>query len=608
MCRITGIAFKAKYFDALDAMTDALEHGGPDDRGTWSDEQIALGHRRLAINDLSPLGHQPMLSESHRFVTVFNGEIYNFPELREALTSLGHHFKGHSDTEVLLAAVEAWGIEAALQKFNGMFAFALWDRKEKKLYLARDRFGEKPLYYGIVKGAFIFASELKALKHYPDFKPGLNEEAIQLFLRYAYVPAPLSIYSDIFKLEPGHYLSIDEGLHLTKRAYWSCEEAILKAKAVPYEGSFAEATVELDHLLTKAVKKRMISDVPFGAFLSGGVDSSAIVALMQKGSNTPVKTFSIGFEDAAYNEAPFAKRVAEHLKTDHQELYVSERDLLNVIPSLPEMYDEPFGDSSQIPTYLVASLAKQKVTVALSGDAGDEVFGGYNRYFRFQRLQHLLSLPHGFRKILATTLRVLPVERKMKLKLHKLANLLTLKDSGDAYQLLISQNHDIPNHLSFTPLAGLSQLENLMFWDAISYLPGDILTKVDRASMATALETRIPFLDPAVFDFAWSLPFHYKIRGTQGKLILKELLYRYAPKPLIDRPKAGFGIPLHDWLRGPLKEWAHDLLQRAEEDQAPFLKGRTIQAIWKAHLAKKQNQGHALWNILMLQMWLIQGK
>jgi asparagine synthase (glutamine-hydrolysing) len=614
MCRIVGIAFNHQHLNAINSMTDVLSHGGPDDRGVWVDQDagVALGHRRLSIVDLSPLGHQPMVSASGRFVTVFNGEIYNFLLLRQELEALGCQFKGHSDTEVLLAAIETWGVDQSLQKFNGMFAFALWDRQERKLYLARDRFGEKPLYYGVVNGALIFASELKALKQFPGFNPSLNREALQLLVRYAYIQAPHSIYEGVFKLEPGHYIVVSENLALQSMPYWSAQSAILQAKANPYQGSFENAVIELDTILTQAVSLRMMSDVPLGAFLSGGVDSSTVVALMQKQSTQPVKTFSIGFEVDAYNEAPFAKAVANHLGTEHQELYVSQADLLHVIPKLPQLYCEPFADSSQIPTFLVSQLAKQKVTVALSGDAGDEIFGGYQRYFQFEKLRKLFSLPYSMRVVLAAGIRLLPAQGALKHKLTKLAQILHQNALG-LYQTLISQNPQAESlcktdavRINFLSLHELTPVENLMFWDTISYLCGDILTKVDRASMAVALEVRVPLLDPNVFDFAWRLPEVYKVKSGCGKLVLKELLYRYVPKSLIDRPKAGFGIPIQDWLRGPLKEWAGNLLNEDNMRQQGYLDATLVQSFWQNYTKGKKNLGYSLWNILMFQAWLEQ--
>ncbi|MCX7123579.1 MAG: asparagine synthase (glutamine-hydrolyzing) [Gammaproteobacteria bacterium] len=596
-------------------MTDSLAYGGPDDRGVWRDDAVALGHRRLAILDLSPLGHQPMLSPSSRYVIAFNGEIYNFKALRKILEAAGFMFKGHSDTEVILAGVECWGFEKTLQQLNGMFAIALWDREQKKLYLARDRFGEKPLYYGCVNGAFIFASELKALCLYPGFNKKMNMQAVQFLLRYAYIRAPLSIYENIFKLEPGHYLCVDQSLNIAPQAYWSATDVALQARRQGSELSFQEAVDELEVRLTDSVKSRCISDVPFGAFLSGGVDSSTIVALMQKSLPQAVKTFSIGFENSAYDEAPYAKAVAQHLGTEHHELYVTDQDALNVIPKLSQIYDEPFADSSQIPTYLVSQMAKQHVTVVLSGDAGDELFGGYQRYFFYHHLQKLHHLPFVLRQVLGAFAMHIPshlIGQKRQLPFKKLAWMLRhSKQASSFYDTLISQNYLADQYLNqATPLfmacensAVLSATEQVMLWDTISYLPDDILTKVDRASMAVALETRVPFLDHTLFEFLWTLPMEFKVQKNQGKVLLKELLYRYVPKKLVDRPKAGFGIPIHDWLRGPLKEWAGDLI--ASTVAGGILNQSALEAAFREHLSGRVNLGALLWNALIFQDWML---
>ena len=613
MCRIAGIAFKNNSFSAIDVMTDSLAHGGPDDRGVWNDETVALGHRRLSIIDLSPLGHQPMLSPSGRYVIAFNGEIYNFKVLRADLEQKGAQFKGHSDTEVILAAVETWGFDETLQKLNGMFAIALWDRQDKKLYLARDRFGEKPLYYGIVNGAFVFASELKAICLYPEFKKQINVQAVQLLFRYAYIQAPHSIYEGIFKLESGHYLVVDGRLQIQKYCYWSAVDAALSAKTKGAHLSFDEAVDELEKRLLDSVKMRCISDVPLGAFLSGGVDSSTIVALMQKISSRPVKTFSIGFDHKEYDEAPFAKAVAEHLGTEHHEFYVSEQDALSVIPNLATIYDEPFADSSQIPTFLVSKLAKQHVTVVLSGDAGDELCGGYQRYFLYQKLQYMHALPAWLREIMGYSLIKIPsslIGPRYSLRLKKLGAML--KDSEgktSLYDRLISQNRCAENYLHNADkifmafdqnTLALDPIEQTMLWDTTSYLSGDILTKVDRASMAVALETRVPFLDPYLFEYLWSLPLDFKVKNNEGKVILKELLYRYVPKKIVDRPKMGFGIPIDNWLRGPLRAWAESLIQDAKKGH--IIQGVELDIAWARHL-KGENMGYLLWNILMFQEW-----
>lgn len=628
MCGIVGIAFNHKHFDLVPKLTDLLSHRGPDSAGVWQDQNVALGHRRLAIIDLSVSGHQPMLSSSGRYVITYNGEIYNFLNLKAELEQLHYKFISHSDTEVLLAAVEAWGIESALQKLNGMFAFGLWDRQEKVLYLARDRFGEKPLYYGLINGAVVFASGLKALRTYPDFKGEINTQALELFLRYAYIPAPQSIYKNIYKLPPGHYLKITQDLTCESKIYWSATTAALLAYQQPFQGSEIEALKQLESLLKSSVTLRMVSDVALGAFLSGGIDSSLIVALMQNNSQQKIKTFSIGFNQATYDEAPFAKKVAAHLGTEHTEFYVNEADALEVIPKLAQIYDEPFADASQIPTYLVAKLAKTQVTVALSGDAGDELFGGYNRYFLgYGIYQKLNKLPRVLQKILTKIIFAYPPETWNRYldkilakkiagpgdKLWKLASTLQQDDQGFGfYDRIISQNHEAHkfvytpaiNKLHFDFLEQLSYQENMMLFDVLTYLPGDILTKVDRAAMAVSLETRIPFLDPAVFSFAWSLPLNYKIRKQQGKYLLRQLLYRYVPKDLIERPKMGFGIPMDDWLRGVLKDWAQHLLDPQKMQAQGYLNVAQVQKVWHEHLHRKCNLGYLLWNILMFQLWL----
>lgn len=622
-------------------MAAALRHRGPDDGGAWVDAEagIALGHRRLSIVDLSPLGHQPMQSACGRYVTAFNGEIYNHRALRRELEGLGHAFRGHSDTEVMLAAFVEWGLEAALERFNGMFALALWDRKGRLLHLVRDRLGEKPLYYGWMGRTFLFGSELKALRAHPEFRGEVDRGALALYLRHNYIPTPYSIYRGIRKLPPGTRLTLngaDAGAAPTPIPYWSFREVSERGVAEPFTGSADEAAAHLDTLLRDAVKLRMEADVPLGAFLSGGIDSSTVVALMQAQGDRPVKTFTIGFHEAAYNEAEDAKAVARHLGTEHTELYVTPGEAMAVIPRLPALYDEPFADSSQIPTFLVSELARRHVTVSLSGDAGDELFGGYNRYFWGRSIwQRIGWMPRGMRGAAARALTVLPPEAwetvfrmtgpvlpgKIKQrspgdKLHKLAEILAVNDPETMYLGLVSHWKD-PASLAVgaseppTVLTDRSQwadlpdfTQRMMYLDTVTYLPDDILVKVDRASMGVSLEGRIPFLDHRVVEFAWRLPLSMKVRDGQGKWLLRQVLYGYVPRGLIERPKMGFGVPIDAWLRGPLRDWAESLLAERRLRAEGFLHPRPIREKWAEHLSGRRNWQYHLWDVLMFQAWL----
>lgn len=646
MCGIAGLwdISRASTSERLEAiaqqMSSTLLHRGPDDGGTWVDAEagIALGHRRLAIVDLSPEGHQPMVSGNERYVMVFNGEIYNFLEIRLQLEQLGHRFRGHSDTEVMLAAFSQWGLAAAVKRFNGMFAFALWDREERVLHLGRDRFGEKPLYYAWVGKVFLFGSELKALKAYPGFSPQIDRHALALYLRHNYISAPYSIYQGVYKLTPASVLSISPKNQAVVQpvSYWSVSSVAKSGIDAPFQESDAEAIAQLDHLLRKSVKLRMIADVPLGAFLSGGIDSSTVVALMQAQSSQPVKTFSIGFYEDSYNEAAYAKAVAQHLGTDHTEYYVTPKEAIEVIPKLPILYDEPFSDSSQIPTFLVSQLARKYVTVSLSGDAGDELFYGYERYFVANNLWSKIAwLPFPIRTAMANTLRsmspamwsstlgrfhaLLPVKDKSRdigNKIHRLAHILSLSDFKDFYQYLMSHWKQ-PESLVigaralptvYSDRAVLSQLplnsQRMMYLDSISYLPDDILVKLDRASMAVALESRIPFLDPEVVEFSWRIPLSMKIRNGQGKWLLRQVLYQYVPQNLVERPKMGFGVPIGDWLRGDLRDWAEGLLDENRLRQEGFLNTQPILQKWKEHLEGKHDWSAYIWDILMFQSWL----
>lgn len=636
------------------SMALAIQHRGPDDAGAWSDALagIALGHRRLSILDLSPAGHQPMLSASGRFVIAFNGEVYSHLELRRDLEQIPHGsplsrrdrvWRGHSDTETLLAGFETWGIEATLKKTVGMFAIALWDSEERVLTLARDRMGEKPLYYGWQGDTFLFGSELKALKAHPDFLAEIDRDAICLYLRHSTIPAPYSIYKGIKKLLPGTYLQLpldrDAGdlRALSPKKYWNLADVAAQGQATPFVGSDTDAIAALDSQLKQSVGLQMMADVPLGAFLSGGVDSSTVVALMQAQSIRPVKTFSIGFDEQGYNEAGYAKAVAQHLGTEHTELYVSSAEALQVIPMLGKIYDEPFADSSQIPTFLVSQMARQHVTVSLSGDGGDELFCGYNRYALADIWGRVEKVPFGVRKIaghlvksvapatwnaffkLADNCVTLPVN--MSEKLDKLATRLVRVDGvNELYYNLISEI-DNPEQVVIgakLPMSWWAEVSmkavfddpklRMMFLDTMTYLPDDILVKVDRAAMANSLETRVPLLDHRVVEMAWSLPMAMKMRDGKSKWILRQVLYQYVPEKLIERPKAGFAIPLGDWLCGPLRAWAEGLLDENRLQQEGFFNVEYIRAKWQAHLEGRRNNSTFLWNILMFQVWLEENK
>lgn len=649
MCGINGFfqgpSTRASLISTITRMNDSVLHRGPDDSGTWLDESfgLALGHRRLSILDLSPAGHQPMLSACTRYVIAFNGEIYNHQQLRIRLAGEGKApvWRGHADTETLLAGISAWGVEQTLQAAVGMFAIALWDRHTRQLTLARDRMGEKPLYYGWQGATLLFGSELKAFKAHPDFRGEVNRDVLTLLLRHNCIPAPFSIYQGIAKLMPGHYLNIplhDRAAARTAQpqAYWRLNDAVERGLANPFDGSASEAVDLLQHRLSSSIAEQMLADVPLGAFLSGGVDSSTIVALMQARSHQPVRTFTIGFDVDGYDEAVHAKTVARHLGTEHTELYVRPEDALAIIPRLHSMYCEPFSDSSQIPTFLISQMARQHVKVALSGDGGDELFGGYNRYLSARKVwSQMQRLPLFARHSSACALRSLSpstwdwlyelvkplLPKRLHLatpgdKAHKLADVITLSDGQAFFHQLTSHWKDPASiviggrepHTLLTNPAAWPQTDSFEHWmmamDTQTYMTDDILVKVDRAAMATSLETRVPMLDHRVVELAWRMPLDLKIRNGQGKWLLRQVLYRHLPQELIERPKQGFGIPLDSWLRGPLREWAEELLDEGRLRQDGYFHPAPIRQMWAEHLSGRRNHQHHLWDVLMFQAWL----
>ena len=637
MCGVAGILGADELLeDHLQAMAGSLRHRGPDGRGIWidADARIGLAHTRLSILDLSSAGHQPMPSARGRFVISFNGEIYNHLDLRARLQNSGSapNWRGHSDTETLLAGFDAWGIQATVKEAVGMFAFAVWDKHLRTLTLVRDRIGEKPLYYGWQKGRFLFASELKAIKCHPKFSRDIDRNALAAYMQFGNVPAPLSIYRGISKLTPGTLLTVtlDPAKDCVPVPYWSMLEVARRGQLAPFQGTDAEALLELSSTLAAAVSTQQIADVPIGAFLSGGIDSTVIVALMQAQSNKKIHTFTIGFENVKYNEASHARAVARHLGTEHTELVVTEAHARDTIPFLSSLYCEPFADSSAIPTSLVSKLARRDVAVSLTGDGGDEAFGGYNRYVsptekipRFLRggLARLLTSmpPNTWDRVFSFADPWLPNSLRVNSpgdKAHKLASVLRCESPSHAYERLISQWHEVDTIVldqdyksSIQSLwQQLSELETnalkMMVCDTLGYLPNDILHKVDRASMGASLETRAPFLDHRVVEFAWQLPQHMKIRNGQSKWLLRQLLHQHVPRDLVDRPKAGFGIPLGDWLRGPLRDWAEDLLCESQLIQEGFLDPRRVRQRWSEHLSGKRNWQESIWAVLMFQAWL----
>lgn len=640
MCGITGFIQSVNDPQAIiTAMADTLGHRGPDAGGIWFEqsEGIALGHRRLSILDLTDAGSQPMLSASGRYVLSYNGEIYNFKGLHEELMALGYPFRGHSDTEILLAAIDTWGVDQALLRISGMFAFAIWDKSNKTLILARDRVGKKPLYYGWCGKAFLFGSELKALLVHPEFDQTINRDALGQYIRYGWVPEPWSIYQSVRKLSPGCLIRLRPGAapwSCKSEAYWRAKDVCAQAQSGRFSESYEAAVSHLDRLLGEAVKDRMIADVNLGALLSGGIDSTTVVALMQRNSTRPVKTFSIGFSEPKFNEAGFAASIADYLGTDHHELYVTPGQCLDVVSELPAVYDEPFADISQVPTLLVSRMARNDVTVVLSGDGGDELFGGYTHYFetlkQWQRIQNIplwlrTPLVKGIKRVADYSWAVLQNSagegakiaawKRFGAKLEKRSRGWC---SGAVQQLMLERfsRFSEPAELVIGCQGVRTDMNDPDNWldtgdpllkmrhlDFIGYLPGDILVKVDRASMSVGLEARCPILDTRVVEFAWSLPTSFLVDSSGGKRILRDLMARYVPTHLTDRPKRGFGAPVEDWLRGPLRDWAESYIQPSSLHEQGLFDSKTVQGIWKQHLAGWRNHANLLWAILMFQAW-----
>ena len=634
MCGFVGFFSPSltDYRQYLPAMLDAITHRGPDDSGQWFDDtqNFALGHQRLSVIDLSSAGAQPMISRCQRWVLAFNGEIYNHRQLRQSLPD-AITWRGHADTEVLLEYIAHHGIEHALQQSVGMFALALWDRDTQTLTLARDRIGEKPLYYGKLGASFAFASELSALYHHPHWQGNIDVDALGSLMRHNYIPSPHSVFKNIYKLDPGCMLSYCFDQTPIIKTYWDATKALQQAQTHPFEGNDQQAIDRLDTLLQQSLAGQMEADVPMGAFLSGGIDSSSIVALMQSQSATPIKTFSIGFEQADYNEAPHAKMIANHLKTDHQEWYLSDQDTLDAVPKMAQIYSEPFSDSSQIPTFLVSHLAKRSVTVSLSGDGGDELFSGYNRYlFTHNVWSKVKKIPPVIRKGLAQILPMissnnwnhilkpmqylLPKRFQVNCpgdKIHKLSRILHLEHMSDFYQQINTHCQSTPEWVlgstklkqEFKHPHNVGNVRQMMHWDTLCYLPNDILVKVDRAAMAVSLETRVPMLDHRLVEFAMSLPMNMLHRQGQSKWLLRQLLYRHVPQKLIDRPKMGFGVPMAQWLKGPLLDWSQSLLDPRILQDDGLLDPTWVSQLWQQHQSGKKDHAYLLWNILAFQAW-----
>lgn len=642
MCGITGFwDVEGVSPETIYRMSEKIKHRGPDDYGCWIDEfnGVGLGHRRLSIIDLSQAGHQPMLSNCQRYVLVFNGEIYNHKSIRLELErefGIAVSWKGQSDTETLLSAIEHWGLEPTLKEVNGMFALALWDVNQRRLFLARDRLGEKPLYYGNVGGSFVFASELKSLKECPAWSGDINKDALPLYLRYNYIPAPLSIYEGIFKLLPGTYVCIQNGGATveTPKCYWEVDQIAVNGKKYENAVSYNQIKKNLDDLLNKSVTMRMEADVPVGVFLSGGIDSTTVAAIMQKNSNLPIDSFSIGFAESSHNEAVFAKDVASYLGTKHTEFYIESTSALEVIESLPDIWDEPFADASQIPTFLLSQMAQNSVKVALTGDGADELFMGYSRHLKIDQYWNKIhSLPGPIRKLTGLIIQFGPLKLLNHLqsfnggkvsfgnprfvyKLSMLANVLVKLEKSSFCQTLVSHWHKpesgtnniierIPKIFNDELEAELCMSELSAYFDLVSYLPDDILTKVDRASMAVSLEARTPFLDHELVEFSFGIPSSLKIKDAEGKWLLKQVLNEYVPKKMVDRPKKGFSVPLADWLRGPLRDWAENLLDEYRLKQQGLFDATQVRLVWEQHKSGACDWHNRLWSILMFQVWYL---
>lgn len=636
MCGLTGFWDPNKRIDDLSfepivsKMADEISFRGPDAKGIWVDGSLGLAfaHLRLAILDLSDTGKQPMFSASKRHVIIYNGEVYNAPVLRKELQEMGISFRGTSDTEVILSAIEVWGLEASISKFIGMFAFALWDQTAHRLYLVRDRLGVKPLYYGVQGGVFFFGSQPRSFIPHPSWKSCIDSHALSEYLLYNYIPGTRSIYQGIQKIPPGHIISIDSNFNMTSKCYWNLIDQYQINQKSSSKYSETDYIEQLEFLLRDSIKMRMLSDVPLGAFLSGGIDSSLVVALMQKQNSIPVKTFTIGFCESSFNEAPQAKKIAEHLGCDHFEHYLTEKDALEIIPKIPEFYDEPFADSSQIPTYLVSGIARPFVTVSLSGDGGDEFFAGYTRYILGEKIKKLLKFfPTPLRYTLMHTLQLLSTPKLESLlssitshthildKMQKFAQIISSKNPQEIYHnlLMLWSPQDVTAMTGVTPTYFLdfqknfsdtrNFTESMQLMDASMYLPDDILTKVDRASMAHSLEAREPLLDHRLVEFSFGLPLSMKLRNGQGKWILRQILERHVPKTLFDRPKQGFGLPIDRWLRTDLKNWADDLLSKNSLKTSGICDSTAIQKRWMEHLSGKRNWHYSLWGVLMYQAW-----
>jgi len=639
MCGIAGIyrfghgTTDLSLQEAVDFMTDTLGHRGPDSRGTWVDPAagVAIGHRRLAIRDLSPTGHQPMVSSCGRFVIAYNGEVYSHLEIARDLAQYGRHPRGTSDTAVIVEACAEWGVERTVQRLIGMFAIALFDRERRELILIRDRLGIKPLYWGLFDGIFLFGSELKALRAAPGWRPRIDRNAMSAFMRHNYIPAPHSIYQGVSKLEPGCLLRIGPGGAVTHSRFWDLRTIVERGIASPSRARDEEQIEQLDELLGDAVRRRMVSDVPLGTLLSGGIDSSLVTALMAEQSDRPINTFSIGFSEKEYDEAPYARKIASHLGTHHTELYVEPRHALDLVDRLPYWYDEPFADSSQIPTAMVCELTRRHVTVVLSGDGGDELFAGYNRYTLGLEMWNKANLaPYPVRRAAARALLSQPTSRldalaralpsrwrppQLGSKLHKFANAISLDDPDAMYRRMLSHWHE-PDQIVlgsreskgilWDPTVSKSIpdfLDRMQFLDTVTYLPDDILTKVDRASMRVALEARVPLLDHRVVECAWNMPQRMKVRDGSSKWALRQVLYKRVPRDLIERPKMGFGVPFDQWLRGPLRDWAEYLLDERRLQRQDLFAVAPIRERWLSHLGGA-NWGYPLWNVLMAQAWI----